>query len=53
MEAAGYIEKVPPKIQEENMAKWQKLLQEVSSLEGAFQHLELDIAAQGATERPE
>lgn len=53
MEAAGYIEKVPPKIQEENMAKWQKLLQEVSSLEGAFQHLELDIAAQGAAERPE
>lgn len=44
MSASGYREKIPPHIHEENVAKLSTLMQELSSLEEASQHLETDIA---------
>ncbi|KAK6916154.1 Aminoacyl-tRNA synthetase, class Ia [Dillenia turbinata] len=44
MNAAGYQEKVPAHIHEENVAKLATLVQELLSFEEASQHLERDIA---------
>ncbi|KAL9243450.1 hypothetical protein vseg_017336 [Gypsophila vaccaria] len=48
MGASGYKEKVPAQIQEENVAKLTKLMQEVLSLEEATQHLAFDISSANA-----
>ncbi|XP_052186097.1 valine--tRNA ligase, mitochondrial 1 [Diospyros lotus] len=49
MDAAGYREKVPPHIHEENVAKLSTLMQELLSFEEASQHLEREIAAEAST----
>ncbi|GAB2242518.1 hypothetical protein Droror1_Dr00019293 [Drosera rotundifolia] len=46
MNAAGYKEKVPPHIHEENVVKLASLMQELVSFEKASQHLEREVAAQ-------
>ena len=49
MNAAGYQEKVPAHIHEENVAKLATLVQELLSFEEASQHLERDIAEEAST----
>lgn len=49
MSAKGYAEKVPARIQEENVAKLATLMQQLLSLEEAAEHFEREVAAKAST----